>query len=147
VGSQTDGSGKQEREGGDKVGYGYELIHLSLVPSAIFGTTNDPLPLSSEREYIAYKPEYEKTYNDLQQKWADAYEKGVFPDTVVMGAETYKQLVSVMFYRSKDPTPTFPEKFNGCKIVIVDGEGAEFVKNDIKSMLSIAYWNKKEIGR
>jgi hypothetical protein len=129
------------------VGYGYELIHLSRVPSAIFGTTNDPLPLtrmSFEHEYITYKPEYEKTYNNLHQKWSDAYEKGVFPDTVVMGSETYKQLVSVMFYRSKDPAPTFPEKFNGCKIVVVDGEGAEFVKSDIKSMLSIAYWNKKE---
>jgi hypothetical protein len=97
--------------------------------------------IEHEKQVITYKPAYDWVLDQIHEQVQEFARENYKPEKLVLGAETYLQMVSSLSYHSKGFVK--PEEYWGLEIIVKPGHGIDVV-GDIGTELSRQYWRKKK---
>lgn len=102
----------------------------------------EPVPeLTVHREVLTYHPHYEGVLEQIYDQKHELQVERYTPEKVVLGAETYKQLISFLSYQNGYITQ--PKEIMGLEIVLKAGHGIDVICN-MQEEMNRSFWKNRK---
>jgi hypothetical protein len=121
-----------------------DIAHPSKLNWAARWHTGFSPEIEIHKETLNYHEHYRATVEEIYKEYYKARNEGYNPKKLLLGVETYKQLVSVLTYDNHGLT--MPKEFLDMEIIIRQGhyEHSIEVVCSIQEEMSKAYWRKNK---
>jgi hypothetical protein len=118
------------------------FAHMKPIEAMRFPSEDVSPRIDHEEQVVTYKPAYDWVLDQIHDQIRDFHKNNYNPKKLILGAETYLQMVSSLSFHSDGFVK--PTEYWGLEIILKPGHGIDVVGTN-ETELSRQYWGKKNV--